>query len=94
MAFLVLLESLSQVERAVFLLREVFGFAYDEIAGVVRKTEDNCRQIAVRARRHVEARRLRFEVSRGQRDELAKRSSPPSGRGTWMGSWSCWRRTS
>ena len=73
MAFLVLLESLSPVERAVFLLREVFGFAYDEVAGVVDKTEDNCRQIAARARRHVEARRPRFEATRGQKDELAKR---------------------
>lgn len=73
MAFLVLLESLSPVERAVFLLREVFGFAYDEVAGVVCKTEDNCRQIAARARRHVEARRPRFEASRRQRRELAER---------------------
>jgi RNA polymerase sigma-70 factor (ECF subfamily) len=73
MAFLVLLESLSPVERAVFLLREVFGYGYDEIAGVVDKTEDNCRQLAARARRHVEARRPRFEASRQQRDELARR---------------------
>jgi RNA polymerase sigma-70 factor, ECF subfamily len=73
MAFLILLESLSPVERAVFLLREVFGFSYDEIAGVVHKTEDNCRQIAARARRHVEARRPRFEASRRQKDELAQR---------------------
>jgi len=50
LAFLVLLESLSPVERAVFLLREVFGYDYDEIARVVGKSEDNCRQIAVRAR--------------------------------------------
>ncbi len=49
MAFLVLLESLSPVERAVFLLREVFGYGYDEIAKVVRRSADNCRQIAVRA---------------------------------------------
>jgi RNA polymerase sigma-70 factor, ECF subfamily len=73
MAFLVLLESLSPVERAVFLLREVFGYGYDEIAEVVDKTEDNCRQLAARARRHVEARRPRFEASRRQRDELARR---------------------
>jgi RNA polymerase sigma-70 factor (ECF subfamily) len=80
-AFLVLLESLSPVERAVFLLREVFGFAYDEIAGVVDKTEDNCRQIAVRARRHVEARRPRFEVSRRHKEELAKRFLAAVGEG-------------
>jgi RNA polymerase sigma-70 factor, ECF subfamily len=73
MAFLVLLESLSPVERAVFLLREVFGYGYHEIAEVGDKTEDNCRQLAVRARRHVEARRPRFEASRRQRDELARR---------------------
>jgi RNA polymerase sigma-70 factor (ECF subfamily) len=73
MAFLVLLESLSPVERAVFLLREVFGYGYDEIARVVGKSEDNCRQLATRARRHVQARKPRFEASREQRDELASR---------------------
>jgi RNA polymerase sigma-70 factor (ECF subfamily) len=73
MAFLVLLESLTPVERAVFLLREVFDYGYDEIGGVVGKSEENCRQIAVRARRHVEARRPRFEASRARRDELARR---------------------
>jgi RNA polymerase sigma-70 factor (ECF subfamily) len=73
MAFLVLLESLTPVERAVFLLREVFDYGYDEIGSVVGKSEDNCRQIAVRARRHVEARRPRFEASRARRDELARR---------------------
>src|SRR6266508_1706166 len=55
------------------LLREVFGYGYDEIAGVVDKTEDNCRQLAARARRHVESRKPRFEASRQQRDELARR---------------------
>src|SRR3990170_2276510 len=49
LAFLVLLESLGPVERAVFLLRDVFGYGYDEIADVVGKSADNCRQIAVRA---------------------------------------------
>jgi RNA polymerase sigma-70 factor, ECF subfamily len=73
MAFLVLLERLSPVERAVFLLREVFGYGYGEIAEVVGKTEDNCRQLATRARRHVEARRPRFEASPRRRDELARR---------------------
>jgi RNA polymerase sigma-70 factor (ECF subfamily) len=85
MAFLVLLESLSPVERAVFLLREVFGFGYDEIAGVVHKTEDNCRQIAARARRHVEARRPRFEASRRQKDELAKQFFAAVGKGDLAG---------
>ena len=54
MAFLVLLESLTPVERAVFLLREVFDYGYDEIARIVGRTEGNCRQVYVRARRHVD----------------------------------------
>ncbi len=73
MALLVLLESLSPLERAVFLLREVFEYGYDDIASVVGKREENCRQIALRARRHVEARKPRFEASRGRREELARR---------------------
>jgi RNA polymerase sigma-70 factor (ECF subfamily) len=73
MAFLVLLESLTPVERAVFLLREVFDYGYDEIATVVGKSEENCRQIAVRARRRVEAKKPRFEASRKRREELARR---------------------
>jgi RNA polymerase sigma-70 factor, ECF subfamily len=73
LAFLVLLESLGPVERAVFLLREVFGYGYDEVAAVVGKTPDNCRQIAVRARRQVQARRPRFEASRRKREELSRR---------------------
>jgi RNA polymerase sigma-70 factor (TIGR02957 family) len=73
LAFLVVLESLSPVERAVFLLREVFDYDYAEIATIVGKSEDNCRQIAVRARRHVEERKPRFAASRRQRDELADR---------------------
>jgi len=73
LAFLVLLERLSPVQRAVFLLREVFGYGYAEIAGLLGRTEESCRQVAVRARRHVEAGRPRFEASRRQRDELARR---------------------
>jgi RNA polymerase sigma-70 factor, ECF subfamily len=73
MAFLVLLENLTPVERAVFLLREVFDYEYDEIATVVGKSEENCRQIAVRARRQIEAKRPRFEASRKRREELARR---------------------
>ena len=73
LAFLVLLERLSPVQRAVFLLHDVFGYGYGEIAGLVGRSEDNCRQIAARARRHVEAGRPRFEASRRQRDELARR---------------------
>jgi RNA polymerase sigma-70 factor, ECF subfamily len=73
MAFLVLLESLTPVERAVFLLREVFGYEYGAIAKIVDRSEDNCRQLFVRARRHVDEGRPRFEASRQQRDELARR---------------------
>src|SRR3990170_1342208 len=73
LAFLVLLESLGPVERAVFLLREVFDHGYDEIAAVVGKSEDNCRQIGVRARRQVEAKKPRFEASRKKREELSRR---------------------
>jgi RNA polymerase sigma factor (sigma-70 family) len=73
MAFLVLLESLGPIERAVFLLREVFNYGYDEIATIVGKSEDNCRQIAVRARRQVEAKKPRFEASRKKCEELSRR---------------------
>jgi RNA polymerase sigma-70 factor (TIGR02957 family) len=73
LAFLVLLESLSPEQRAVFLLREVFDYPYDRIAEIVGKSEDNVRQLAVRARRHVEERRVRFEASSEQHDQLADR---------------------
>jgi RNA polymerase sigma-70 factor (ECF subfamily) len=73
LAFLVLLESLSPVERAVFLLHDVFGFDYDQVSDVVGKSEDNTRQLAVRARRHVDERRPRFEASREERERLADR---------------------
>ncbi|MFL5938308.1 MAG: sigma factor-like helix-turn-helix DNA-binding protein [Gaiellaceae bacterium] len=73
MAFLVLLESLTPVERAVFLLREVFDYEYAEIAKIVQRNEDNCRQLYVRARRHIDEGRPRFEASRERRDELARR---------------------
>jgi RNA polymerase sigma-70 factor, ECF subfamily len=61
MAMLVLLETLTPDERAVFVLREVFGFDYDEIAGAVGKSVATVRQVAHRAREHVQARRKRFE---------------------------------
>ncbi len=73
LAFLVLLESLSPVERAVFLLREVFGYDYGEIAAAVGKSEPNCRQIFTRARRHIGEGRPRFEASRRQGTELTER---------------------
>jgi RNA polymerase sigma-70 factor (TIGR02957 family) len=73
LAFLVLLESLSPEQRAVFLLREVFDYPYDRIAEIVGKSEDNVRQLAVRARRHVEERRVRYDASREEREQLADR---------------------
>ena len=71
MAFLLLLERLTPVGRAVFLLHDVFGYGYDEIAGIVGKSEDNCRQLALRARRRVGEGRPRFEASRSKREKLA-----------------------
>jgi RNA polymerase sigma-70 factor (TIGR02957 family) len=73
MAFLVLLESLTPTERAVFLLREVFGYEYAEIAEITGKSEPNCRQIFTRARHHIDEGKPRFEASRAQRDEVARR---------------------
>jgi RNA polymerase sigma-70 factor (TIGR02957 family) len=73
LAFLVLLESLSPEQRAVFLLREVFDYPYDRIAEIVGKSEANVRQLALRARRHVDERRVRFDASREQREQLADR---------------------
>lgn len=73
MAFLLVLERLTPTERAVFLLREAFDYTFAEIAEVVDKTPDNCRQIAARARRHVIAEKPRFEPSRAARESLARR---------------------
>lgn len=73
MAALLLLERLSPPERAVFVLREVFGFGYDEVASAVGRSEAACRQLLVRARRHMEAGRPRFEAAREEREELASR---------------------
>lgn len=72
-AFLVLLESLSPLERAVFLLHDVFGYSFAEIAPVVGKGEDNCRQIATRARKAVDARRPRFDPSAEERRKVVER---------------------
>ena len=73
MSFLVLLETLSPVERAVFLLREVFEYDYDEIAEIVDKSEANCRQIFDRARKRIDEGKPRFEADRRQQEELAER---------------------
>ncbi|OMI34635.1 RNA polymerase sigma-70 factor [Streptomyces sparsogenes] len=73
LAVLVVLESLSPLERAVFVLREAFGFAYGEIATALDRTEPAVRQLAGRARRHVEERKPRFEVDPAQRRDLTER---------------------
>ena len=73
LAFLVLLQSLSPLERAVFLLREVFDYGYDEIAEIVQKSEDNCRQIFARTKKRIDAGKPRFDASLKDQHELATR---------------------
>jgi RNA polymerase sigma-70 factor (ECF subfamily) len=72
-AALLLLERLSPLERAVFVLREVFGLGFPDVAAAVGRSEAACRQLAVRARRHMDGGRARFEADRRERDELAAR---------------------
>jgi RNA polymerase sigma-70 factor (TIGR02957 family) len=88
LAMLVLLESLSPEQRAVLLLRDVFDYGYPEIAAIVGKREDNVRQLATRARRHVEqgrGGRVRFQTTREQRDELARRFFAAAEQGDLVG---------
>ena len=73
MAFLLVLERLSPVERAAFLLHDVFAYTHDEIASIVETTPANARQIASRARRRVQAERPRFDPSPEERERLAER---------------------
>jgi RNA polymerase sigma-70 factor, ECF subfamily len=73
MAFLLVLERLNPLERAVFLLHDVFGYEFTEIASIVDRSADNCRQVAVRARRRVNEQRPRFAASRAERERLADR---------------------
>jgi RNA polymerase sigma-70 factor, ECF subfamily len=73
LAFLVLLERLTPVERAVFLLHDVFAYRYDEIAITIGKSEQNCRQLASRARRRIDEEKPRFEASREEKERLAAR---------------------
>jgi RNA polymerase sigma-70 factor, ECF subfamily len=73
MASLLLLERLSPLERAVFVLRDVFAFDFRDVASAVGRSEDACRQLAVRARRHMAAGRPRFDADRREREELATR---------------------
>jgi RNA polymerase sigma-70 factor (ECF subfamily) len=85
MAALLLLERLSPLERAVFVLREVFGFGFGEVASAVGRSEAACRQLAVRARRHMDAGRARFEADRREREELAARFFDAFGEGDVAG---------
>ncbi|MFH9425554.1 RNA polymerase sigma-70 factor [Streptomyces sp. NPDC017529] len=73
LAVLVVMESLSPLERAVFVLREAFGYPYAEIATVLDRGEAAVRQLAGRARRHVEERRPRFEVDPVRQRDLTER---------------------
>jgi RNA polymerase sigma-70 factor (ECF subfamily) len=70
MAFLLMLEALSPLERAAFLLREVFDYGFDELAVVLGRSEPACRQLCHRARSHIEARRSRFHVPKAQHMEM------------------------
>ncbi|MFG2869603.1 RNA polymerase sigma-70 factor [Streptomyces sp. NPDC048338] len=72
-AMMVVLETLSPVERAVFLLREVFGYSHAEIAETLERPEPTVRQIAHRAREHVQARRPRFDADQNQRRRITTR---------------------
>ncbi len=85
MAFLLLLERLSPVERAVFLLREVFDYEYSEIARILEQSEANCRQILRRARQHVTEDRPRFSPSMQEREALLQEFLDASSRGDMQG---------
>ncbi|MER8008105.1 RNA polymerase sigma-70 factor [Streptomyces sp. NPDC094149] len=85
LAVLVVLESLSPLERAVFVLREAFGYPYAEIASMLDRGEAAVRQLAGRARRHVEERRPRYEVDPGRRRELTERFLAAAGEGDLEG---------
>jgi len=84
-AFLVILETLSPTERAVYLLREVFGYAFDDVARIVRKSEANCRQLLGRARQHIAERRPRFPSSADQQRRLVEAFLEATNRGDLEG---------
>ncbi|MER5211991.1 RNA polymerase sigma-70 factor [Streptomyces sp. NPDC002838] len=85
LAVLVVLESLSPLERAVFVLREAFGYPYAEIAAMLERGEPAVRQLAGRARKHVEERRPRYEVDPVQRRDLTERFLAAAGGGDLEG---------
>jgi RNA polymerase sigma-70 factor (ECF subfamily) len=84
-AFLIMLESLGPLERAVFLLREVFDYDYAEIAAVVGKSESNCRQILHRAHQHLGQRRPRFDISHEQQERITNQFLRASTSGDMQG---------
>jgi RNA polymerase sigma-70 factor (ECF subfamily) len=81
LAFLVLLERLTPMERAVFLLREVFDYEYSEISRILNQNQTNCRQILRRARKHVAEARPRFSASLAERHQLLQRFLEATSRG-------------
>lgn len=85
MAFLVLLERLTPVERAVFLMREVFDYEYSEIARILDQKEPNCRQILRRAQQHLKQIRPRFDPSPEQHEELLQQFFQATLRGDMEG---------
>jgi len=85
MAFLLLLERLSPVERAVFLLKEVFDYDYDEIAATVGKSAVHCRQMVARAKKHLKDQRPRFEVAKKEHDAIVQRFLAACGTGDLPG---------
>ena len=81
MSFLALLERLTPVERAIFLLHDVFDYSFDEVAQIVHRSPATCRQHAVRARRFVAENRPRFDADTAERDELVGRFFAAAERG-------------
>jgi RNA polymerase sigma-70 factor (ECF subfamily) len=85
MAFMVMLERLSPIERAVLLLHDVFDFDYAEIARIVEKSETNCRQLLTRAKKHIGAAEARFDVDPAQADRLMTLFTQAAGAGDMDG---------
>lgn len=85
LAFLLMLEKLTPLERALFLLREVFEYEYSEIAAIVEKSEATCRQIFHRAQQHLEKDRTRFSASREQQERITNRFLQASLNGDMQG---------
>lgn len=85
MAFMVMLERLSPIERAVLLLHDVFDFEYGEIARIVDKTETNCRQLLTRAKKHIGAPRARFDADPARAEQLMQRFTQAAGAGDMDG---------